>query len=465
MLPAEQTLQQFREQLYQHFDKRADTLMELVDARSSLEHAHSPAEYSLAPCFRRGYSEMYKGIAAYAAQAASRPPHWLALATPLPQSRGFWLFGVDVTPHPRPHAPTLADRGIVHAPNPAPGNRPIVVGHEYSLVACLPEVEPGVSRSWVIPLSVQRVASTDDKELTGAQQLQALLGAPAFPWHEALKVVVADSSYSKPRSLCAFHTCPDTVTITRLRSNRVLYLPPEPVEKPPRGHPRWYGARFALADTRTWPTPDESVTRTETGARGETYRVEIQAWRDIRMRGQRGCPMHLHPFTLLRVVVYNAQGQPVFRKPLWLAVCGARRAELPPVAAYQAYRQRPRLEHYFRFGKQHLQMGSFQTSDAAREAAWQQLTLWAYLQLWLARTLVNLLPRPWERYLPGIKSRRVTPTLVQRDFGRIIRQLGSPAQAPKPRGKAPGRAPGTRLAPKPRFPLVVKGKKRAPTTV
>ena len=57
-------LPQFREQVYQHFNNRADTLMELVDALSSNQFARSVAELSLVPCFRREYSTLYKGIAA-----------------------------------------------------------------------------------------------------------------------------------------------------------------------------------------------------------------------------------------------------------------------------------------------------------------------------------------------------------------------------------------------------------------
>ncbi len=380
MPTAELILQQFREQLYQHFDKRADMLMELVDALGSPLRYSPPAEYSLASCFRRGYSEMYKGIAAYAAQ-----PDWLGLTTPPPQTRRFWLFGVDSSPHPRPYAATLSDRGLVYAPNPAPGNRPIVVGHQYSLVAYLPETEPAGSASWVLP-AVKRVSSEADKELTGIQQLKALLTAPNLPWHTQLLVVVGDSSYSQPACLVERRTCPDAVLIARVRGNRVFYLPPEALAGQ-RGHPAWYGARFDLADPNTWPTPAAQVSLFQTGASGQTYRVDIQAWHNLRMRGQRGCLRHQHPFTLLRIVVYDAEGQPVWHHPLWLLVARTRRAEIRPSEAYLAYRQHPRLAHYFCFTKQHLTLVGFQTPPTEQEEAWGRIVQWASLQLWLARML------------------------------------------------------------------------------
>ena len=63
--------------------------------------------------------------------------------------------------------------------------------------------------------------------------------------------------------------------------------------------------------------------------------------------------------------------------------------------------------------------------------------------------------------LPEMKTRRMSPTLVQRDFERVIRQIGTPAQPPKPRGNSPGRSKGTRLPSRPRQKVVIKGQKQA----
>jgi len=60
--PHTNELKQFRQRLYQNFDNRADTLMELVDAISSNPDVRSVVEYSLTPCFRRSYSTIFKAI-------------------------------------------------------------------------------------------------------------------------------------------------------------------------------------------------------------------------------------------------------------------------------------------------------------------------------------------------------------------------------------------------------------------
>jgi len=52
-------LEQFRQQVYQNFNNRADTLMDLVDALSSNTSATSVVELSLNPAFRRSYTALY----------------------------------------------------------------------------------------------------------------------------------------------------------------------------------------------------------------------------------------------------------------------------------------------------------------------------------------------------------------------------------------------------------------------
>jgi len=66
----------------------------------------------------------------------------------------------------------------------------------------------------------------------------------------------------------------------------------------------------------------------------------------------------------------------------------------------------------------------------------------AYLQLWVAKEYAACLPYPWQRYLPQVKEKHLSPTKVQRSFARIIRQFGTPAQDPQRRGKSPGRLKG-----------------------
>ncbi|MGA7955050.1 MAG: hypothetical protein WCA07_16180 [Gloeobacterales cyanobacterium] len=70
------------------------------------------------------------------------------------------------------------------------------------------------------------------------------------------------------------------------------------------------------------------------------------------------------------------------------------------------------------------------------------------------------MPQPWQRSLPTYKQGKITPSAVQRDFTRIIRQIGTPAAEGKPRGKSPGRPLGTTLDARPRRPIIKRGRTR-----
>jgi len=456
-------LSQFRDSLYQNFNNQADTLMELVDAICSQPEARSVAEYSLSPYFRRSYSMLYKAI-----DGMGLDRMWLAQQLspylPRPKAWPFWLLMVDVTPNPRPYAYTLEDRGMVYQPEVVKGKLPVTIGHQYSTVALGLEAEAGITSSWVLPLMTERVATDQDKELVGMEQIERLLVDEKLPFGQELTVEVADSSYSKPQSLYAHRKYPNVVTIVRSRGNRTYYhqYVPSAAEPaaPGQGHPTWYGEPFSLADAETWTEPDASWTFQETSRRGKVYTVEVQAWHNMLMRGKtkpQKLPMHECPFTLVRIVRYDQEGHPAFKEPLWLIVMGDRRAELSLKHIYDAYDARFDMEHFFRFGKQKLLMVAFQTPEVAHEENWFQLTHIAYAQLWMARHLVRCLPRPWERNLPAMKQRLISPTLVQRDFDRIIRHFGTPARPPKLRIISPGRPKGVILPKRTRHKVVVKG--------
>jgi hypothetical protein len=467
--PINTHMKQFRSELYQSFAYRADAIMELIDALSSARAARSVVELSLAACFRRQYSSVYVAIDQFfqdqkAPRAAARRRQersllaLIAAYLPAPEQQPYWLFGSDGTSAPRPFAQTLVDRGFVHQPNTLRGNLPVTIGHQYSILAYLPEKTQPEDPPWVVPLVTRRISTQEQESTVGAAHLAALLGDEKLPWHGKLCVHVGDTRYSTPAYLAQAAPYEQLVTIARFRGNRTVYRQPVPVTgKRPRGHPTWYGERFSLQEPQSWPEPDAAVQLSHITRRGRTITIHIQCWHDMLMRGTQAYPMHTCPFTLVRIRWLDEEGQPLFTHPLWVIVCGVRRAELSPDQVQQAYRQRSHLEQYNRFGKQRLLMTAYQTPEVQREENWWQIVQLAYVQLYLARELAEDLPRPWERYLPRPQGAVASPAAVQREFLRIIHQLGTPAKAPQPRGNSPGRAPGTRLRPRIRSPVVKKG--------
>jgi hypothetical protein len=104
-------------------------------------------------------------------------------------------------------------------------------------------------------------------------------------------------------------------------------------------------------------------------------------------------------------------------------------------------------------------MSAYQTPELEHEENWWQLTRLAYIQLYLAAPLAQRLPRPWESKSVINPSTLLSPSAVQRDFARITRQIGTPADPPKLRGISPGRRSGDQQTPRPWQPIVFKSKK------
>ncbi len=161
--------------------------MDLVDAISANTTARSPVELSLSALFRREYSALYKGI-----QELSRTTQTdsteaeelrksqiearlqaIAELIPTPQEKQFYLLALDVTPLPRPYAQTLEERTIIYQPNTVKGNKPINIGHSYSVLTALPEKEETGNIPWAIPLTVTRVKSSSTGKQVGSQQQSA----------------------------------------------------------------------------------------------------------------------------------------------------------------------------------------------------------------------------------------------------------------------------------------------------
>jgi len=85
-----------------------------------------------------------------------------AVSLPDPHERPFWLLGVDTTPQSRLYAQILKGRSYVYQPAAIQSNKPVMIGHYFSELVCLPERNVQQGNPWVVPFSSQRVSSMDD---------------------------------------------------------------------------------------------------------------------------------------------------------------------------------------------------------------------------------------------------------------------------------------------------------------
>ena len=330
----------------------------------------------------------------------------------------------------------------------------------------LPERETPSSPRWVIPLMMRRITTAETENQVGAEMLNTALNDDQLPFQDDLSVVVEDSKYSVAPHLARVFPNDSLVVIARSRGNRVYYRvhQPDPDQRRGPGAPRRYGERFDLHDESTWGPPDETKQMVYTSKRERTYTVEIKAWNDLIMKGSHGHRMWDKPFRLVRVQLFDENGRLAFKRPMWLIVVGKRRHELSLDEVWDSYQRRYDAEHFFRFGKQRLLLTAYQTADTDHEETWVQMVQVAYTELWMMRHIAQAMPNPcWERYLPQPPAGEATPSQTQRDAGRILSEIGTPAKPPKPRGNSSGRAPGDKMPPRKRHPVIKKGKKHVPT--
>ncbi len=438
--------------------------MDLIDAIAGLNH-ESIVKVSLSPLFRRKYSSITdvgdnmfrrkaeENLGEQELQEEYREiSKLLAEHCPSLGKRGFTLLATDCTAKPRIYSSKVTDRSIVHAPNHVPGQKPITVGHEYSLVVYLPEDEEDRRAHWACPLSIRRVQSHETGPQIGFEQVQMLVTTPAF--QDKLCANVSDAAYSTKHWIVNGDPIHNLVNISRLRNNKILFRQPRPPgEKKQRGRPSCYGEPFRLSDP---PMQEEGLQFEKTTFSGKRWVVRLSRWMNILTKGDRTHRMEKHPFDVVCAQVFDETGRSVFKKPLWLMVTGRRRNELSSKQIYESYAQRYDIEHTFRFGKQKLLLARSQTPDTRHEENLTWVTMLSLAMLYQTRRLAVEVKYPWERRRVTSIVRTPPVTQVQRDYIRIIREIGTPARIPKPRGKSVGRLNGMIVLHRTTWPIIRK---------
>ena len=430
------TLLQFRQELYDDLGLRQDSLFELVDAVLTTSQRSTLVRLSLCPTFRRRWPSTCDGLADGTVNVSAVRKLFV---TTLPDSvtvdgRPLWV--IDGTNWPRPAARASADRTWEYRPLPGWPQNGIVPAWAYQWLVAVSDV----AGSWVLPLDVQRRAPTADSATQVAlDQIGSVRKAQAPA--ASRPVVTLDSGYDL--ETLAKSTV-DADLLVRLAKHRVVYRAPE--NHAGRGRPRLHGDPFRLADEQTHGQPQHS-TQLEHPFYGT---VTIDAWAELHVTGAPTAP-----FSVVRVQVERLPNKRLPPRPLWLAWIGGP-LPLDLSTLWRWYLRRFTVEHAFRFLKQTLGWTTIRPRHQDAADRWTWLVAAACWQLWLARPLVNDVRMPWEHPRPdGL----MTPGQVQRHFTGILVRVGTPARAPRRRGKSPGRQKGQRPEP----PLHYQVARRAPS--
>jgi hypothetical protein len=439
-------LRGFRAGLHACCTRRADALVDLADALLSAQApVTSLPRLSLEPAHRRGWGSTYAALARGRIDAERLRD----LLADYPLEGEQPVYAVDVTTWPRCDAECSPQRGYYYHPSRHSAGQPIVAGWAFQWICQL-----GFARdSWTAPVDAARLHPVDDTDQHAARQVRTLLGRlPAggpVPWF------VFDAGYDSAQLSLDLADAPVAVLV-RLRSDRCFYADPPPRPPGAGGRPRRHGAKFAFADPTTWPAPTTHV------ATDDQYgTVTVQAWSGLHPKQRRhpghgsGGPRPIVRGTILRVQVERIPAKTRPPKVLWLWWAGPGSCDLG--LAWRAYTRRFDLEHTVRFAKQTLGWTTPRLRHPEQAERWTWLVLAAYAQLRLARQLVADQRLAWERPRP---PGRLSPYRVRRGFPRLLCVVGSPAAAPKPAGRSPGRPKDRRSGPAVRHPAVKKPTKK-----
>jgi len=417
---------QFRQAAYERLGTAQDALFELTDAVIATPAAQSFVSLSSSDYFRRKWSSAYEALQ----DGRPKREELMKLYSQYVNLEKRPMLAGDHTAWPRPTAYTLRDRTVEHQPDPVPGNRPITLGHGYSTLVWVPEGRG----SWALPLIHERITSQEtslDKASQHLRKAQNLLSQRI--------ISLWDAEYGCAPFLLTTADIPSD-KIIRLRSNLRLFGPPPAYSG--KGRPAIHGDKFKLKDPMTWWQPVEDFEMQD----ADLGKVHVQIWNDLHFQKAAKCS-----FQVARLERLENKGSRRFPKVIWITWVGQSPPE--PTTWWQRYFRRYPVEHWYRFAKQRLYWTLPMFSTPEQSERWSDLMPLITWELWLARPIGVDKPFPWQKKLPEL-----TPGRVCQGWDDIFSEIGTPAQAPKHRGNAPGWSKGLPRQRRQRFDVVKRAK-------
>lgn len=470
----------FQKRLLGRFTIRNSASLQLVEALAYAPKPTTVVELSQEVPFQRTYSVINKMLNDFGASSVVTkivviegaekkvqevdPNEFSKITKPffslffemLPQEthRKFRLFALDVTPNPRIHAHTLDDRGYVHQANQM--GLPVTVGVEVSVLTYLPECNEEEA-NWLCPLSAERVP-TDRTACSIAKTQLQLLADESTSDNSTVDVIVADAAYASLEPVSE-----NQVLVARGRADRTGRRPAKNEHLPHKGkgRPRKYEPKV-IRFIEDIP-PDTEGGSDEESTHKDIFRkkpveVLINRWNDVHVAG------HSELVDVVKVEIFAEDDCTKTEiSPLLLLLSGKRRREITALEAYQSYRCRFDIEHFFRFIKQKLLFCAYQTPDLDHQISWWWFCFMAYWLLYHVRHVARGVTKPWHSKQSITKP--AGPGEVKRLFATVIFPvLGSPSRPPTEHKKSRGRAPGTLLLKRERKKVRKKRRQKQETT-
>jgi len=145
--------------------------------------------------------------------------------------------------------------------------------------------------------------------------------------------------------------------------------------------------------------------------------IRISVFRDKLIKGKKQHIMSNKPMNFIKVELLDEQGNKKYKRDLWLCVSGQLKYQISGKEAYQCYKQRFDIEHFFKFGKSKLLMNKFQTGEPDRDEDYMLFVMLAYNILYHAKSSVNAIKtRAWDK---KIITDELSPSQIYRSMSQI----------------------------------------------
>jgi hypothetical protein len=364
---------------------------------------------------------------------------------PLADGRPIDALAVGVWP--RRDAEASPARGDCYRPSRPSAGQPIAAGRAYRWPARLGFAREG----WTAPRDGRRVHPRENPDAAASEQTRGPAARP--PAAEAPPPVACAAGCDPARPTQGLAGVAAAVPV-RPRPDRCFHADPPPAAPPPKGgRPRRHGAGFDRANPATRPDPPAG--HAAAAERDGTVRVRARAGPRPKQQAPPGRgTRQARPVGRGAAAPVGVDRPPRQTRPpqaSWRR--GAGPGTPDPDVPWRADVRRLDPEHARRCCQQALGW----TAPRVRHPGQADRRTWpvvaASARLRLAR------PVGADRRLPRERPRdpgKPTPPRGRRPVSAPLPAAGTPAEAPKPGGRSPGRPTGGRSGRAPRYPALTK---------
>jgi len=351
------------------------------------------------------------------------------------------------------------------------------------------------SKDWALPIAIEIVAPEGNATDLAVKQLNALIADDSLPFGKTLCINNVDSGYGNARYLSPLHAHKNLINIARLRGSMKVY-PVFSGEQKAKSNPKIYGKTYYLTSQTLSKTVYYHDKKTQTKQQrqkvqdsimdhpfddfveenlvlGNGKRVirKIWTWKNMLIRSKNGHNMKDKPFDLLKIEIWNEdQSSKVFERDMFLAVTGKSKDQINSKEAVAHYRARFDVEGCYRFSKQNLFLGKFQTPDKVHFLSHLLVILASWWLMYAAKDEVKLKVPVWQQYSAKNKEvlfaqetnekAELTPSQVRKGMENLFDTFDKTPYLPTKYKKGKGREKGTILTKREKHKTVKKSKNK-----